>query len=348
MQADETYMERCFQLAQLGKQIVKPNPMVGALLVHKDRIIGEGFHEQFGLAHAEVNCLKNVCPSDKDLIGESTMYVSLEPCVHFGKTPPCADLIIQSGIKNIVIACRDPFAQVNGGGISKLREAGLHVIVPFLEKPAIDLNKRFFTFHVRQRPYIILKWAQSKDRKIASEGERYQISNSLTNLLVHKWRSEEGAILIGTNTAIIDNPSLTTRHWPGPNPLRLVIDMNLRINQESVIFSDDEPLVIFNGLVNKQDGNKTFLKCGTQNILQEMMTFLVSRNITSLLVEGGSMLLQSFIDEGLWDEARIITNQSLNLREGVEAPILKNSLQTSQFKLASDEIRILTNKAIRS
>lgn len=322
--------------------------MVGAVLVHQGNVIGEGYHEQYGLAHAEVNCLENVSPSNKHIIPDSTMYVSLEPCIHFGKTPPCADLIIQSGIKKIVIACNDPFRQVNGGGIEKLHDSGLNVISPFLKSDALDLNKRFFTFHTRQRPYIILKWAESNDKKVASIGKRYHISNSVTNALVHRWRSEEGAILVGTNTAIIDNPSLTTRHWQGANPLRVVIDMNLRIPGTSVMFTDDEPLVILNGLLNKQEGKKTFYKCSEQNILPDLLAYLHSLSITSLLVEGGSQLLQSFIDSGLWDEARIITNRSLQITDGVQSPMLKGGLQKSSFAISNDEIRIFTNEAARS
>ncbi len=340
VQEDEIYMQRCFQLARLGMKHVKPNPMVGAVLVHNKRIIGEGYHEQFGLAHAEVNCIQNVTSADKYLIPESKMYVSLEPCIHFGKTPPCADLIIQSGIKKLIIACSDPFAKVNGGGIKKLQDAGINIVTPFLEKDAWELNKRFFTFHSRQRPYIILKWAQSNDNKIASMGQREQISNSITNALVHKWRSEEGAIIIGTNTATIDDPSLTTRHWPGPNPLRVVVDMNLRIPATAAIFADEEPLILLNAHLEKQEGKTTFFKCNRETMLQEIVSYLYRRNITSLIVEGGSILLQSFIDLGLWDEARVITNRSLTIPGGVQAPVLTDALENSNFEIANDEIRI--------
>lgn len=347
MEADETYMQRCFQLALLGKQNVKPNPMVGALLVHNGRIIGEGYHQQYGSAHAEVNCLQQVAKTDRHLLPESTMYVSLEPCIHYGKTPPCADLVIASGIKRVVVGCGDPFKQVNGGGLQKLRDAGIEVTAPFLKDAAVDLNKRFFTFHTRQRPYIILKWAQSNDGKISSIGERYHISNDITNALVHRWRSEEGAILIGTNTAIIDNPSLTTRLWPGGSPLRVVIDMKLRIPSTSVLYTDDEHLVLFNGLVDKVEGRKIFRRCNGQNTLQEILTYLHSQNITSLLVEGGGITLQSFIDAGLWDEARVITNKSLYLSAGVDAPTLQNGVLKSSFQILTDEVQFFTNEAAR-
>ena len=322
--------------------------MVGALLVYNDVIIGEGYHKVFGGAHAEVNCLQNVSPANKHLIPASTMYVSLEPCIHFGKTPPCADLIIESGIKKVVIACSDPFEKVNGGGIQKLKEAGIHVMTPLLNKRSIELNKRFFTFHTRQRPYVILKWAQSSDGKISFDGKRYPISNESTNVLVHRWRSEEGAIVIGTNTAITDNPSLTTRHWPGTNPLRLVIDMKLRISQDSLLFTDDEPLVIFNGHLNKQVGKRLFYKCSEQNILPELMDFLRARNVTSLIVEGGGRLLQSFIDKGLWDEARIITNRTLQINKGTPSPILHNAVEQARYQILNDEVRILINETTSS
>lgn len=213
---DETYMQRCLDLASKGLGSVSPNPMVGAVLVYENRIIGEGYHEQFGQAHAEVNCINSVQESDTHLIPQSTLYVSLEPCSHFGKTPPCSNLIIDCKIPKVVIACRDTFEQVNGKGIDQLKAAGIHVQVGILEKEAIQLNKRFFTFHSKKRPYVILKWAQSSNHKIANaDFSRVLISNSFTNRLVHKWRSEEDAIMVGPNTALHDNPGLTTRNWPG-------------------------------------------------------------------------------------------------------------------------------------
>lgn len=215
MSHHEAYMQRCFQLALLGTGQVAPNPMVGAVLVYKSKIIGEGFHQRFGEAHAEVRCIENVSDADQHLIKESTLYVSLEPCSHFGKTPPCTDLIIKHEIKNVVIACTDPFKEVNGNGINILKDAGIKVTTDVLKKEAVHLNKRFFTFHNSQRPYIILKWAQSNNNKIAEDGSRTYISNAYTNKLVHKWRSEEGAILIGTNTAFLDDPELTNRLWSG-------------------------------------------------------------------------------------------------------------------------------------
>ena len=230
MDPDDIYMYRCLQLAGKGAGHVAPNPMVGAVLVHNDRILGEGYHQVYGQAHAEVNCINSVLPDDVPLIPDSTLYVSLEPCAHFGKTPPCADLIIKKQIRKVVIGCRDPFKEVDGKGIERLKAAGIEVISGVLEAACTDLNKRFFTFHTFNRPYVILKWAESANGKISGSGnERVFISNAWTNTLVHKWRSEESAIAVGTNTAMLDNPFLTTRLWPGRNPVRILLDKKLII-----------------------------------------------------------------------------------------------------------------------
>ena len=222
-------MERCLELARKAIGYVAPNPMVGAVLVHENRIIGEGWHREFGQAHAEVNCIDSVIEDDKKYIAYSTLYVSLEPCSHFGKTPPCADLIIKNGIQHVVIGSRDPFPDVNGKGIEKLRSAGINVSVGLMEDECIQLNKRFFTFYNKHRPYIILKWAETADGKLsAGSKERLKISNEYSNRLVHQWRSEEASIMIGTNTALYDDPELTTRLWHGRSPTRVVVDMNLR------------------------------------------------------------------------------------------------------------------------
>ena len=242
-------MHRCLELASLGMGNVAPNPMVGAVLVYDNRIIGEGYHMQFGGPHAEVNCINSVKPADRELISKSSLYVSLEPCNHFGKTPPCSDLIIKNRIPEVVIACTDPFEKVNGSGINKLMEAGVKVITGILEKNAISLNTRFFTFHQQKRPYIILKWAQSANKKISGKnGEPVRISHALTDRLVHRWRSEEAAIMVGTNTALKDNPSLTTRLWKGKNPIRIVVDNQLKIPSAFTLFNGEAPLIIFNHL----------------------------------------------------------------------------------------------------
>lgn len=338
-------MRRCFQLALLGSGYVAPNPMVGAVLVHNNTIIGEGYHQKFGEAHAEVNCINSVTSASQHLIKASTLYVSLEPCTHFGKTPPCADLIIKHGIKNVVIGCTDPFEKVNGSGIAKLTAAGINVVTDVLEAEALQLNKRFFTFHRKQRPYIILKWAQSNNHKIARDGsQRTYITNQYTNILVHKWRSEEGAIIIGTNTALQDNPSLTTRLWPGNHPLRIIIDKHLQVPGDAVVLQDDLPVIILNTLKHEEKGNKLFYKTGKEeNMLAVAINLLHQRNITSLIVEGGAVLLQSFIEAGLWDEARIITNRIMNIDEGSAAPSLGEGHLFETIDIGSDQVQFFTN-----
>ncbi|MBD0369183.1 MAG: bifunctional diaminohydroxyphosphoribosylaminopyrimidine deaminase/5-amino-6-(5-phosphoribosylamino)uracil reductase RibD [Flavisolibacter sp.] len=330
-------MHRCLQLAQLGQGSVAPNPMVGAVLMHEDRIIGEGYHQQFGQAHAEVNAINAVPSADKHLISSATLYVSLEPCAHFGKTPPCADLIIDRKIPKVVIGCRDPFFLVAGKGIEKLQAAGVDVQTGILEKECRGLNKRFFTFHTQHRPYIILKWAQTGDGKMAAPSQpppvgeernapqkRLFISNALTNRLVHKWRSEEMAILIGTNTALLDNPELTTRLWPGSNPVRLVVDMDLRLPQSLKLFSGAVKTIVFNKWKH-EDGDISYYQVTDDvNLVHQISNALYQLKIQSVMVEGGARLLQSFIDEGWWDEARVITNQSLIIGEGLPASALKH------------------------
>ena len=341
----ETYIRRCLQLALLGAGNVAPNPMVGAVLVNNDTIIGEGYHEKYGEAHAEVNCLNSVTEWNQHLIKSSTLYVSLEPCSHFGKTPPCTDLIIKKGIKNVVISCMDTNEKVNGNGIEKLIKAGIQVVTGVLERDAMKLNKRFFTFQGKKRPYILLKWAQSNNNRIAGkENNRTYITNGYTNMLVHKWRSEEGAIMVGTNTIMQDNASLTTRLWPGNNPLRIVIDKHLKLKASATILQDDFPVVILNMTKQEQIGNKLYFKMGEEeNVLLVTLNLLYQRNITSLIVEGGSTLLQSFIDHGLWDEARVITNITLNIDGGVPSPSLNQAHLINIINIGSDQVAFFEN-----
>ncbi len=341
-------MRRCLQLAGLGAGDVSPNPMVGAVLLHKGRVIGEGYHLQYGGPHAEVNCINSVKDEDKQLIKESTLYVSLEPCTHIGKTPPCCDLIIKHEVREVVIACSDPFEKVNGTGIEKLKQAGIEVVFGVLEKEAMDLNKRFFTFHKKQRPYIILKWAQSSDLKIAAEGHSpVKISNEISNRLVHKWRSEEAAIMVGTNTALYDDPSLTNRLWTGKDPVRVVIDRHLKISTQLNLMDNSVPTIILNCIKQEEDGNNLFYKYGEdENVLAVAVNILRQRNINSLIVEGGSILLQSFIDAGLWDEARVITNTNLHINEGIAAPVLKDHSMFKKWALQSDEISFFKHSVI--
>jgi diaminohydroxyphosphoribosylaminopyrimidine deaminase/5-amino-6-(5-phosphoribosylamino)uracil reductase len=334
-------MQRCLELARMGAGHVAPNPMVGAVLVHEDRIIGEGYHEQYGQAHAEVNCINSVKAGDVDLVPSSTLYVSLEPCVHFGITPPCTDLVIFNNIPEVVIACVDIFAAVNGKGIEKLRSAGINVITGVLEKEAIELNKRFFTFHQKQRPYVILKWAESSDKMIGKGGERVLISNEASNRLVHKWRSEEAAIMVGTNTALADDPALTTRLWPGKDPLRIVIDMDLKLPPSLHLFDKSVKTIIFNGQKNEEGKMLVFIKINKEeNILQQVLQALHKMKVQSVMVEGGAKLLQSFIDEGLWDEARIISNKQLAIGNGVSAPQLSANTIVNTEKIGENIITI--------
>jgi diaminohydroxyphosphoribosylaminopyrimidine deaminase/5-amino-6-(5-phosphoribosylamino)uracil reductase len=331
---------------------VAPNPMVGAVLVHNDKIIGEGYHKKYGEAHAEVNCIKSVKPEHQPLIADSVLYVSLEPCAHFGKTPPCADLIIQHKIPKVVIGCRDPFAQVNGKGIEKLNAVGIEVELGVLENECKELNKRFFLFHTQHRPYVVLKYAETLDKKIAGEEQnRLLISGELSNRIVHKWRSEEMAICVGTNTALLDDPSLTTRLWPGGNPVRVVVDMDLRLPRSLKLFDGNTPTIVF----NIRQHNLPFEKISAEDLksigvgyyqvtedvslVHQMMNALYRIGIQSVLVEGGAQLLQSFIDENIWDEARIITNEDLIIGSGLPAPLLKKYQITSKEHLGSDVIR---------
>ena len=338
-------MSRCIQLAKLGAGNVAPNPMVGGVLVYENKIIGEGYHQRFGEAHAEVNCINNVAEENKSLIEKSTMYVSLEPCAHHGKTPPCSDLIIQKKIKKVIVGCQDIFKEVAGKGIEKLGNAGVEVITGVLEHECRDLNRRFFTFHQKQRPYIILKWAQSANGKIGSDGnERILISNDYSNRLVHKWRSEEAAILVGTNTVLKDDPSLTTRLWKGNNPVRVVIDKELKIASSFKIFNEEAKTIVFNVLKNAAEKNVQFIKLNRQSFLKEMLHSLFENNIQSVLVEGGTKTLQSCIDAGLWDEARIITNKEMIIENGVAAPEMKGFVNCDSQKYFSDTIDFFYRK----
>jgi diaminohydroxyphosphoribosylaminopyrimidine deaminase/5-amino-6-(5-phosphoribosylamino)uracil reductase len=336
-------MNRCLVLAALGAGQVAPNPMVGAVLVYEHRIIGEGCHEQFGGAHAEVNCNKNV--SERSLIGKSTLYVSLEPCAHFGKTPPCADLIIEHKIPAVVIGCRDSFDAVNGRGIEKLKAAGINVTVGILEKACRDLNRRFFTFHEKKRPYVILKWAQTKDGIIGSGNtERLLISNDTSNKLVHKWRSEEAAILVGTRTARQDDPALTTRFWPGKDPLRVVIDKELKLPAHLRLFDGAASTIIFNHVKDEDSGKLRYIKLDREEaLLPQLLNRLYQLNVQSVMVEGGSALLDSFIREAVWDEARVITNNGLTTGSGVEAPLLHNAVEVSRQQVRNDTITFYRN-----
>lgn len=344
-------MQRCLELARLGTGHVAPNPMVGAVLVCENRIIGEGWHQQYGEAHAEVNCIGRAVQNClNDLIRHSTLYVSLEPCAHFGKTPPCADLIIKHKIPKVVIGCRDPFKEVNGKGIEKLKAAGVEVELGVLEPACRELNKRFFTFHTEQRPYVVLKWAETGDGIIAplnppkggtleSQIQRLFITNDLTNRLVHQWRSEEAAILVGTNTALRDDPELTNRLWTGPTPVRMLVDMELKLPKTLRLFNGQVRTIVFNTIKHEEEGNLLYYQVNRDlSLVQQILNALYELKLLSVLVEGGARLLQSFIDEGAWDEVRKIENRSLKFGNGLPAPVLSNAIRTGEEKILSDTI----------
>lgn len=340
MNHHEKYMARCITLALKGAGNVAPNPMVGAVLVHDNRIIGEGYHQEYGSAHAEVNCFASIAPEDENLIKDAVLYVSLEPCAHVGKTPACSNLIIQKGVKKVVIGCRDPFEAVNGQGIEQLKMAGIEVLENVFNQECLELNRRFFTFHLLKRPYIILKWAQTADGKIAAnDNRRLYISNAVSNTLVHRWRTEESGILIGTNTAIKDNPALTNRLWEGKPPLRLVIDTRLQLSSNQQLMSDGLPVVIYNFLRDHHSGPVIYKQVREdRDLLLQILQDCFERNLLSIIVEGGANLLQQFIDAGLWDEARVITNSQLFVGEGLSAPLLHNGIIFEEINWSDDQL----------
>lgn len=345
MEQHQIYIQRCLDLAALGAGFVAPNPMVGAVLVYKDRIIGEGYHQKFGEAHAEVNCINSVHENDKPLIAASTLYVSLEPCVHFGKTGPCTDFIISHNIPSVVIGCHDPFEGVNGKGIEQLKAAGIVVLAGVLENECKALNKRFFTFHNLKRPYIILKWAQSKNRRIANaDFSRVWITNVYSNRLIHRWRSEESAIMVGTNTALQDNPALNTRHWTGPDPVRLVVDMNLRLPSTLQIFDKKQRTIVFNGMKNEEQQNLVFYKIEKEpSMVKCILKACYDLGLQSLIIEGGNKLAESFINEHAWDEARVIENSEMIIDNGLRAPVLSNQKFCSSENILNDNISYYKN-----
>lgn len=306
MTNDEKYMMRCIQLAKNGRLGAAPNPMVGAVVVCDDRIIGEGYHAKCGEAHAEVNAIGSV--EDPSLLRRSTIYVSLEPCAHFGKTPPCANLIVDKGIPRVVIGCKDPFSKVAGRGIEILRNAGCEVVTGVLEQACMELNKAFFTVQLKHRPLVTLKWAQSADGFIDVErmgGEPVKLSSPLTQMVAHKRRAEHQAIMVGSRTALLDNPSLNVRAWSGPQPLRIVIDRELKLPRWLKLFDGSQPTLV----VTEKEANIPQVDClqadFSRSILPQVMEALMKRNIQSLLVEGGAQLFQSFLNEGLWDEVYV-------------------------------------------
>ena len=325
MQTDERYMHRCLTLAAHGAGKVNPNPMVGAVITHRDKIIGEGYHRKYGEDHAEVIAVRSA--TDEALLSEATMYVSLEPCSHYGKTPPCAELIVAKRIPRVVIACPDPNPVVAGAGIEILRRNGVEVIIGVLEKEARELNREFITYHTMKRPYIYIKWAQSSDgfidrRRISFEEPSVRLSSDMTLQSVHKKRSEVAAIMVGTRTAILDNPSLTVRRWTGRSPVRVTFDRRLSIPDRHRLLDGSLPTLVFTEMERESRHNVEYIQIDfDRRILQQTLDHLYARRLISLLVEGGTTLIESFMKEDLWDEIQIET-VGMELGEGVKSPAL--------------------------
>lgn len=346
MHTHEQFMYRALFIAQKGLPAAMPNPSVGAVIVHKDTIIGEGSTSPFGGSHAEVNAINSV--KNKELLKESTIYVTLEPCSHYGKTPPCADLIVKMQIPNVVIGCVDPFDEVAGKGIEKLKNAGINVIVGILEKECINSNKRFFTFIQKKRPYIILKWAESADGFIAPTEKNEQkpvwISNNYSRQLTHKWRSEEMGILVGTKTVLDDNPSLTTRDFVGKNPIRIYLDANHKINASFAITNaETKTICLCAEFPLKPIDQIIYKKIDFSNLPAEVNRICVEENIQSIIIEGGSQTLQQFIDNDFWDEARVFKGDVI-LNDGIKAAELKNAVQVSTQKIQNNILTYYKNQ----
>jgi len=340
------YMSRCLQLAQFGVGHVAPNPMVGALLVYDDKIIGEGFHVRYGDSHAEPNAINSV--QNKDLLRKSTLYVNLEPCSHYGKTPPCADLIVQSGIPKVVIGTLDPNPKVAGRGVEILKNVGIEVEVGVLEEECNELNKRFFIYHEKKRPYVLLKWAQTMDgfldkKRTSSIEPPLIISNEITKLFTHKMRSENQAILVGANTVLLDNPSLTVRNWSGRSPIRVAIDRLGRMPTDYNLLDGKISTIVFSEKYHTNEHNLEFVKISfDEHLLENVLKSLYERNIHSVLVEGGASILNSFIQFGFWDEANVEI-APIKIGDGVKAPIL-NSLPISNKNFNGHQWLFFKNK----
>lgn len=333
---DELFMHRALELAALGLGNVSPNPLVGCVIVHDGRIIGEGWHKKYGEAHAEVEAVRSV--TDKALLKSSTVYVNLEPCSHFGKTPPCADMLIRESVEKVVIANLDTNPLVAGEGVRKLRAAGIEVVTEVLGKEGRTMNKRFFTFMEKQRPYIILKWAETSDGFVAREDYNSKwISNELSRQLVHKWRTEEDAVLVGMHTTKYDNPLLNVRYWTGRNPIRIVIDRFLKLHPPLNVFDGSQKTICYNLEKHEEHLNLFFRKLEPENFLSNLVSDLHQQKIQSVIVEGGAKVLQAFIDAGLWDEAKVFTSTT-KFEKGIKSPRLEGKLVEEQ-QLENDLLR---------
>ncbi len=340
-------MRRCFDIAFNGVGAASPNPLVGCVIVHNDEVIGEGWCRKYGGPHAEVDAVSSV--KDKTLLSSSTVYVNLEPCSHFGKTPPCADMLVERGVKKVVICNVDSNKLVAGKGIEKLRNAGIEVVTGMLQEEGRYFNRRFFTFMEKERPYIILKWAQTSDGFISkSSHNNARISNNLSQKLVHRWRSEEDAFLVGTQTAATDNPKLNVREWVGRDPLRVVIDRSLRLDPSLHLFDGQQPTICYNTLKNeeKNEGKKTltFVKIKANDFIKGVVKDLYSRNVQSLVVEGGPETLGLFIKEGLWDETRVLSSPGV-YGDGLRAPSLPG-VPISTTDVAGDILSVYQNLSV--
>ena len=341
MQSQKFYMQRCFQLAKQSMGYVSPNPMVGCVIVYNDKIIGEGSHEMYGESHAENNAISNVV--NKNLLRKSTLYVNLEPCSHYGKTPPCADLIISHKIPKVVIGCTDTFSKVSGKGIKRMQDSGIKVILRTLEKESRFLNRRFFTFHEKNRPYIILKWAESKNGCMAPHNQKgpFWMTSAESKKLTHKWRAEEDAILVGNITARKDNPSLTVREVEGKNRIRIVLDKKLNLTEKLNLFNHESTTIIFNEIESSKKPNKIYIKVDFNKLIKNILEELYKLKIQSVIIEGGAITLQSFINEDVWDEARVFKTKK-NLVNGLKAPKITGVSKVKK-EIGDDQLEILIN-----
>lgn len=343
---DKIYMRRCFELARKGLGMTRTNPLVGAVIVHEDRIIGEGFHHEFGGPHAEVNAIRSV--ADASLLSQSTLYCSLEPCSHHGKTPPCSMLISRRGIRRVVVSNMDPFPSVNGQGIKQLEDSGIEVISGCLEEEGFHLNRRFFHYINYRRPYVILKWAQTADGFIDLEREPGDqegptwISNEVCRTLVHKWRSEESAIMVGTNTVLTDNPRLNTRRWTGANPVRITLDRKGRLADSAHMLDGSQDTIVFTGVDRNYSGKTRTVHADPSYELVDVMEELFDQQILSILVEGGAQLHNSFLESGLWDEARVYTGK-MSFSQGVKAPEI-NEKPDELINIGDARLEVFRNK----
>ncbi len=350
MPQHEIYMRRCLELAAMGIGYVSPNPMVGAVIVHNDSIIGEGYHQKYGEAHAEVNAVNQVVgkfDNYAELLKQATIYVSLEPCAHYGKTPPCADLIIKHQIPKVVVGCRDPFDQVNGKGIEKLQAAGVEVLTGILEQECRWLNRRFFTRVQKHRPYIILKWAQTKDGFFApADSSQLWITGIESRKLVHQWRGEEDAILVGTNTAAIDNPQLNVRYVTGKSPKRVIIDRELKLSNDLNVFDQSIETLIFNEIRTEFDGKNKYIALEDfgRYVPEYILYQLYLQDIQSVIIEGGAHTLNKFIAAGLWDEARVFTGNII-LQQGIKAPLINGNIGEEVLS-GNDRLTIFYNDLV--